>query len=198
LRVFAQPDARGPSAWSADLGEARLVLTLSPHRTRGFSGEGGVLTALADPVAATDAVLVQSAFDNRRRISERQLAITGLSPSRLHAALTWIGAHGSIGYDPVTQEWFQRDLPFTVAELLNVPPRLRSARTLVDAGMVTLGTEQGATIHGSSGPYQVQLDPQRCQCEWWRKHPGDRGPCRHLLAALIARAEAGLQSAAPR
>lgn len=60
LRVYG-PVADGAataSAWEVTLPGMRLTLTLSPEVARGFSGEGGVLEALAADESAEDAELV--------------------------------------------------------------------------------------------------------------------------------------------
>ncbi|HEY1201731.1 MAG TPA: hypothetical protein VGE79_12150, partial [Niastella sp.] len=46
------------SAWEAVLPGMRLTLTLSPDASRGFSGEGGVLDALATDEAAECSILI--------------------------------------------------------------------------------------------------------------------------------------------
>ena len=46
LRIYAD-DQNQASAWELVLDEARFTLTLSPDVSRGFSGEGQVLTELA-------------------------------------------------------------------------------------------------------------------------------------------------------
>jgi len=55
------------------------------------------------------------------------------------------------------------------------------------AGAVALS---GGEAHVTSGAkaYAVRLDPPRCSCPWWSKHPGDRGPCKHLLAVQLVAA----------
>ncbi len=55
LTVYAVPDEEAASVWVAELPGARLLVTLSPHFSRGFSGEGGLLEDLADDALAIEA-----------------------------------------------------------------------------------------------------------------------------------------------
>ena len=106
-----------------------------------------------------------------------------MTPERGRRALSWLGAHGRIGFDPVEQAWFRRELPFPREALAKDPPRLRDAKKLVAEGAVRDGE-----VRSGDKAYAVRLDPPHCSCPWWSKHPGDRGPCKHLLAARVAAA----------
>ena len=186
LRAYAVPDQETAGVWVAELAGARLLVTLSPHFSRGFSGEGGLLEDLADDALAIEAEFLDRALHDRRRFTGDELTTTGLSLDRGRRALSWLGAHGRIGFDPVERVWFRRELPFPSEALAADPPRLRNAKKLVDEGAVRLGPAGEAEVRSGSKAYSVRLDPPRCSCPWWSKHPGDRGPCKHLLAAQIA------------
>ena len=187
LRAYAVPDAEAASAWVAELPGARLALTLSPHFARGFSGEGGLLEDLADEALAIEAEFLDRALHGRWRFTEADLGVTGLDPERGRRALSWLGAHGRIGYDVVERAWFRRALPFPPEALAADPPRLRDAKQLVADAAISL-TDGGARVRSGDKAYAVRLDPPHCSCPWWSKHPGDRGPCKHLLAARLAAA----------
>ena len=71
-------------------------------------------------------------------------------------------------------------------------PRLQSATKLVSAGAVRVldrSGEQSADIEITSGDmtYFVRLRPDgdRCTCPWFARHQGQRGPCKHVLAARM-------------
>jgi hypothetical protein len=182
LTAYAVPDEEAASMWVAELPGARLLVTLSPHFSRGFSGEGGLLEDLADDALAIEAEFLDRSLHGRWRFTEDDL---GDTPRR---ALTWLGAHGRIGYDPVEGVWFRRELPFPPDSLAGDPPRLRDAKKLLEADAVAWRAPREAEVTSAGKVYAVRLEPPRCTCPWWSKHPGDRGPCKHLLAAQMAAA----------
>jgi hypothetical protein len=199
LRVYAPPAGTAslpaPSAWELTFGAARLALTLSPEKHRGFSGEGTLLGGLAAADAGADADLLAALLPWDARLDPARLsAITGLSPERAGVSLFRLAASGSVGYDLAEQSFFHRELPFTFAEKDH--PRLRDARTLVAEGKITLtpaGAMVGgrATCDGEDAPaadHRVTFASPRdfCTCPWWGKHQGTRGPCKHVLAARMA------------
>lgn len=158
LRAYGPPPPSGgagrgaeASAWEVQLDGARVWLAVSPEASRGFSGEGGLLSALA----------------------------LGL-PGAEEAAL------GRVGFDPADEEWFPRLLPLDRAALESGHPRLGDARRLVADGAVTL-TDGGAAVRSDDAVHRVTFaDPfPRCTCPWFAKHRGERGPCKHVLAATL-------------
>jgi len=196
LRVYGPDIASGvqeaPSGWELDLGMARFVLTLSPEKWRGFSGEGALLGLLADPDVAADADLVGSRLTWDGRIDEERIgSAAGLSADRVRDALGYLAAAGRVGYDLADESFFQRALPFGQA-LEAMHPRLASARELIAAGAVTL-TGAGATVRSGGTEHRVTFGggtADRCTCTWWGKHLGTRGPCKHVLAARMAATDA--------
>lgn len=162
LRAYGPPAHGAPagsrpaeaSAWEVLLDGARVWVTLSPEASRGFSGEGGLLTALA----------------------------LGL-PGAEEAAL------GRIGFDPADETWFPRRLPLDRSVLERGHPRLAGARALVDGGAVTMDAG-GAAVRTDDAVHRVRFThpSATCTCPWFAKHRGERGPCKHVLAATIARA----------
>ena len=174
------------SAWELTLGAARFTLTISPEKYRGFTGEGGLLGALAAGPAAEDAGLVGLLLGWGPVIALPDLrASSGLPPERISAALATLASSGRVGYDLADGAYFHRELPLG-AELARVHPRLADARSLAEAGQVTL-TDGGAL----SGDHRVTfaaggMSGDACTCPWWGKHQGTRGPCKHVLAARIA------------
>jgi SWIM zinc finger len=191
LRVYAPPAdasmAEAPSAWELDLGSARFTLTLSPEKYRGFSGEGALLGLLADEDVAADAALLTGTLDWRSAINPHAVAASlDLTSDRVLAALGYLAASGRVGYDLAEESFFHRELPFGDA-LEAMHPRLVSARELIAAGAVT-PVEGGAIIRTADTEHRVTFGApaDRCTCPWWGKHQGNRGPCKHVLAARIA------------
>ncbi|PRH78917.1 hypothetical protein C6N75_12405 [Streptomyces solincola] len=209
LRVYGPPGAvdgaAAASAWEVALPGMRLTLTLSPDAARGFSGEGGVLEALATDEAAADAELVSVLLAWEPRIDPAELAEqSGLSTARVRAALVRLGTAGRVGYDIADAAYFHRELPYEAGRAERHNPRLVAARALVARDAVALGA--GGVAHVRSGElrYQVRTSPGgvlSCTCPWWAEYRGRRGPCKHALATRIARGSqagsAGLGGTAP-
>lgn len=192
LRVYGPPVADGAaaaSAWEVVLPGMRLTLTLSPDSSRGFSGEGGVLEALATDDAAADAELVSVLLAWEPRIEPASLAEqSGLSTERVRAALTRLGTAGRVGYDLADAAYFHRELPYDADRVERHNPRLVAARELAGAGAVTL---DGTLASVSSGDRRYQVRESdgalTCTCQWWADYRGKRGPCKHALAVTMVR-----------
>ncbi len=137
LRVYGPvaDGAAAASAWEVVLPGMRLTLTLSPDSARGFSGEGGVLEALATDDAAADAELVSVLLAWEPRIEPAELAgQAGLSVERVRAALVRLGTAGRVGYDLADAAYFHRELPYDADRAERHNPRLVAARRLVGEG----------------------------------------------------------------
>ncbi|WP_137990695.1 SWIM zinc finger family protein [Streptomyces vilmorinianum] len=194
LRVYGPvPDgAEGTataSAWEVTLPGMRLTLTLSPDASRGFSGEGGVLEALATQEAAQDAELISVLLAWEPRIDLAELgAQAGLSVDRVRAALTRLGTAGRVGYDVADAAYFHRELPYDADRAERHNPRLVAARALVAEGAVVLDGELASVASGERR-YQVRESGGvlSCTCQWWADYRGRRGPCKHALAVRMAR-----------
>jgi hypothetical protein len=183
LTVHAGPN--DTSAWVLEVPGGRLTLLLSPGPYRGFSGEGGLLTLLADPAAERAGGRLLEHLAWAPTIDPDGLAATsGLSPAEVDAGLAWLAASGRVGYDLAERTWFHRDLPVDAAQVLRRSPRLVAARRLVERGAVTL-EDEGWVVAGTRARYLVIDD--RCGCEWWAEHRGARGPCKHVLAVALTR-----------
>ncbi|GAA1325304.1 SWIM zinc finger domain-containing protein [Streptomyces sanglieri] len=191
LRVYG-PVAEGAataSAWEVVLPGMRLTLTLSPDASRGFSGEGGVLDALATDDAAADAELVSVLLAWDPRIDTADLAEqSGLTVERVRAALTRLGTAGRVGYDLADAAYFHRELPYDADRAERHNPRLVAARQLAGSGAVVLDGDVATVISGERR-YQVreQGGMLSCTCQWWADYRGRRGPCKHALAVRMVR-----------
>jgi hypothetical protein len=188
LRAYSVPgaatNAPRPSIWEVTLEDARLVVTLSPDVSRGFSGEGGVLRDLADEGAADDAEAVSVLLAFQPRIDVADVARrAGMSDARARRALGRLGAAGRVGYDAFERSYFHRELPYDPAALEAMHPRLRDARALVDAGAVRIDGDV-ATVLSGGGEHALRRAEGgwRCSCPWFGKHQDGRGPCKHVLA----------------
>ena len=199
LRVFAA-DGDGSTGWQLDVPGARLTLVLSPEVWRGFSGEGRALHRLADAAPAAAVAAVRGALGWEPRLGVEALAATtGRSRDEVSGALAALALSGIVGYDLADGGFFRRELPFDLARIERLQPRLRDARRLVEAGAVRIETTDGAAIAGwvaapGGVEYHVRstADGWHCTCPWYGRHRGDRGPCKHVLAVqLVAADDAG-------
>jgi len=176
------------------------VLTLSPEVSRGFSGEGAVLSALAGDDVIDDAETVSALLAFDARVEPDRIADgTGLPVERVRAALTQLGTAGRVGYDHADATYFHRELPYDAERAARANPRLRAARDLLAAGAVSWdGTGVGAvaTVRVEDHVQRVRAGDDStlsCTCLWWAKYRGGRGPCKHILAAdAYRRGERGL------
>ncbi|HBF80863.1 MAG TPA: hypothetical protein DD420_13330 [Streptomyces sp.] len=195
LRVYGpvvDGTAATASAWEVVLPGMRLTLTLSPEASRGFSGEGGVLEALATDDAEADAELVSVLLAWEPRIEPADLAEqAGLSVERVRAALTRLGTAGRVGYDLADAAYFHRELPYDARRAERHNPRLVAARELAASGAVALDGVLAAVASGDRR-YQVREAEGvlSCTCRWWADHRGRRGPCKHALAVRMVRRDA--------
>ncbi len=194
LRVYGPPVTHGggpaASVWELELPGMRYVLTLSPQHSRGFSGEGAVLEDIATDEAAGDADLLGALLSFEPRVEPGLLAErSGLDLARTRAALTQLGTSGRVGFDAAEAAFFHRELPYDPARVAGLNPRLRSARALVEDGAVRFTSAGTAIVLSGGGEREVRFDGDRaaCTCPWWFDHRGERGPCKHVLAACIAR-----------
>jgi hypothetical protein len=181
--------AEAPSAWQLDLPGARLTITLSPNVSRGFSGEGGVLNDLADDSASADADLIAALLAYEPTLDLSRLASdAGLAETNVQRAVTHLAAVGRVGFDLADQAYFHRELPYDPTTLQAQHPRLRDARALVDGGHVTI-EDSSTRVHSGDTTYVVRHTPHgdRCTCTWYATHGASRGPCKHILAARLAR-----------
>lgn len=200
LRVYG-PVADGAataSAWEVVLPGMRLTLTLSPDASRGFSGEGGVLEALATDDASADAELVSVLLAWEPRIEPDRLAEqAGLPVERVRAALVRLGTAGRVGYDLADASYFHRELPYDADRAERHNPRLVAARQLAREGAVVLDGEVAA-VHSGDQRYQVreQSGALSCTCQWWADYRGRRGPCKHALAVRMVRRGAAVAGGA--
>jgi hypothetical protein len=206
LRAYGpeSPSSDAPSLIEFTLPAARLTLALTSQSWRGFSGEGSLLSALAEPQVLDDADLVAAVLAFEPVLRESLLAAeTGLSVARVRGALAVLATSGRVGWDAFEGDHFHRELPDDPARLDRDNPRLVAARRIVAANGVCRPCTHGDshTVRSGSQSYLVQLDggaPGRrdltfgatCTCTWYLHHLGSRGPCKHVLAVqLLERGE---------
>jgi hypothetical protein len=191
LRVWSD-DESGASAWEIVYPEGTFFLMISPEVFRGFSGEGQLLRTLATPPPEATIAKVRAALKWQSQVDPEQLARDiGASGSEVEAALGILGTRGLAGYDAINEHYFHRELPFDLAKVEEMQPRLGNARKLIEAGKVR--RVRGASdlakfeIDGTGTVHLVTLseDGDSCTCPWFSKYLGQRGACKHVLAATL-------------
>lgn len=193
LRVWSD-DGAGTSGWEVEFPIGRFFLLLSPGLDRGFSGEGQLLTELVKSEGQEAVSLIMNHLCHQSCLEAGAIAqAIGRSETETRSALALLGAKGLLGFDITANHYFHRELPFDLAHLETLYPRLTEARELFLRGGVKQLEPDGsggyeATVEGTSTLHFVRLlaDGDRCSCPWFSKHQGDRGPCKHVMAARMA------------
>jgi SWIM zinc finger len=186
LEVYASAD--GATAWRLNTPDARLFVVLSSEPSRGFSGERQVLGALAE--GSTVTARLRALLRWKTDLDNRALAVElSASEAEIAAGLAELATSGLVGYDLAEAKYFHRELPFDLALVTKLHPRLVDARKLVSAGQVEIESGSAtAWVRGTEGEYLLRRGEGgwRCVCPWAAKHGSSRGPCKHILAVQIA------------
>ena len=194
LTVYADDDQQA-NAWVLDFGHARLTLAISAEVWRGFSGEGQALWALLQAeqgAVGTSLALVRAQLQWQAALDAQALASQlGVAPAVVADVLRVLGASGLAGFDVHAGSYFHRVLPFDLSLADELHPRLVDARALVEAGAARVVRPEPFEADVTSGEvaYRVrEVEGElRCTCPWFAKHQGERGPCKHVLAAATQR-----------
>lgn len=190
--VFGPADgSAGPAAVAAQLPGANLLLALTDSPSRGYSGEGSLLEALAEPTALDAAALVNAALAFEPIIDVARLTReTAFPDSDVQAALAVLAASGRVGWDCIDGTYFHRELPDDPQRVAKDNPRLVRARSIAQrAGAITpVDGEAAWLVDGGNGVHRVSESGagQSCTCTWWLRHGTGRGPCAHILALTLA------------
>ena len=166
---------------------------MSPELYRGFSGEGQNLEALAGGKWNDLLAKVRAQINWQNEVDAESIAAAiGASNEDVEATLAALGSRGLAGYDVNAARYFHRELPFDQDKINALQPRLKGAIKLLEDGRVAPHEksdegEQSFVVGGSGVDHFVRIrdDGDRCTCPWYSKHPGERGPCKHILAAQM-------------
>ncbi len=191
LSVYTDP--RGDaSEWQLRFGPLSFHLTLSAEVWRGFSGEGQVLSDLAAKERDRLLKLLQGLLKWQAELRPAEFAANwDVSTDALRQAFAALGSRGLVGYDLARGAYFHRELPFDLALVEELHPRLQSAKKLLAGGGVRVlrrtETLVEAEVPGTDVIHRVRLSEagDRCTCPWHAKHQGARGPCKHILAVQM-------------
>ncbi|HYP31245.1 MAG TPA: SWIM zinc finger family protein, partial [Burkholderiaceae bacterium] len=87
--------------------------------------------------------------------------------------------------------YFHRVLPFDLSGVEDMHPRLAAARELIADAAVTVLKDDPfeATVRSGGVLHRVRskAGELHCTCPWHAAHQGQRGPCKHVLAAEASR-----------
>jgi len=192
LRIWCDEES-GASAWEVRYAVGTFFLMISPDVFRGFSGEGQILAALAKPPEDGIIANVRAALKWQSQVDADVIAHNlAISRPDVEDALAVLGSRGLAGFDTGTQRYFHRELPFDLDRVEEMQPRLRNARKLVSDGLIRRLShidQDAATfeVQGTGTMHRVRIagDRQSCTCPWFSKYQGQRGPCKHILAASL-------------
>lgn len=189
LRVYGDRSTE-TSAWEIVLDEARFHLVLSPENWRGFSGEGQALMTLGDGKWQSTLPKVRAALRWDVVIDAGQLAKRiRMSDADIHRTLIALGSRGLVGFDLAEGAYFHRELPFDLSLVEALQPRLKAALKLFEESkvLIHLQTDQLVELFVGGGEveHRVAVAPTsvKCTCPWYSKYQGQRGVCKHILAA---------------
>lgn len=196
LRIWSDGD-NGTSAWEVCYPVGSFFLMISPEVYRGFSGEGQVLSSLANAPDEQVIAQVRAQLKWQSEIDPLSLAKNlNLDPAAIESAIAVLGSRGLAGYDASQGFYFHRELPFDLSKVEDLQPRLKGARKLAESG----GVKQSATntsgeicfqVAGTGTTHRVLLRDtgDSCTCPWFSRYQGARGPCKHILAAQLVSEE---------
>jgi predicted nucleic acid-binding Zn finger protein len=203
LEIFAE-QASQTSTWVLHLDDARFHLVLSPEVWRGFPGEGQALHGWAKNRWQSVLPRVQAELSWQAKLDVAAIAKKLNAPKAcIQTALQALGSRGLCGFDLTEGGYFHRVLPFDLAKVESLQPRLRAARKLLDRKGVKIEQQHGekieALVAGSGVEHTVRLNghDSRCTCPWFAKHRALRGPCKHILAVQIALEDDDKHESAP-
>ena len=114
------------SGWVLDLPGASVTIALSPEKSRGFSGEGGVLHGLAGAEVADDADLLSALLAFEPRIDVARLAADA-ALTRFYAAYLDRVAHLASAVRPDLAPQAARDCAVLIVALIEGLSILRGA-----------------------------------------------------------------------
>ncbi|MBD2722607.1 SWIM zinc finger family protein [Hymenobacter armeniacus] len=195
VRVYATPDGQA-SAFVLELGGGqRFLLALSADVWRGFSGEGNQLETLMDELPAEWVSGANRLFRGNEVFNPSLFALEhDLAPDTVERLCASLSAMGLLGFDLTDNQHFYRRLPFKLGRILSLNPRLKNARALLDAADdvqlvgVGAGGRTEARVRGTDVWHTVLVggaEGASCTCPWFSSNQGQRGPCKHILAAQM-------------
>ncbi len=191
LSVYAAEGGQA-SAFVLKLGELRFVFSLSADAYRGFSGEGKALDHLIEELPLDWLRGANQLFKANEEFNPTLFAMQhNLEINTVENLCSSLSSMGLLGYDLMTRQHFYRRLPYKLERILSLNPRLKNAKKLLANNETEIvRNEPGhveARVKGSGLWHTVLLDgnTERCTCNWYTDHQGQRGPCKHVLSVKM-------------
>lgn len=189
LKIFPHPQMQS-TTWQLYFGNIRFSFSLSRDSWRGFSGEGAALESLLEDVPDNWIDAVDKYSYVNQAFNPTILAVNeGLDLKTLDNITGRLSAMGLLGYDLDENHFFYRRLPFKLSRILSLNPRMKDAEKLLAENKVQIISNSSnrveAKVEGSGVSHSVILEEEkeRCTCTWFSRYQGERGPCKHILAA---------------
>lgn len=190
VRIFSE--SGGACAWQFDFPNQRFTLIITADASRGFSGEGQILTRLAEMKSTELVPKIRAALQWQARVDATEIARQISSDIvTVENILSLLGTRGLVGFDLEDGAYFQRELPFCAEHVEQTQPRLKSAKRLAKSGGVRIMRREGKLVEayapGENGEHFVYFNgaKEKCTCPWFVRYGGERGPCRHVLAVRM-------------
>jgi len=183
-------DEPGAFMIEANLPGTRITLSLTAEAWQGYSGEGALLTSLAQPDVLEDVESISSLLTFNAIIDEVELMRRwNMTTDRIKAAMALLAVSGKVGFDAHDNAYFHRELPDDPNRVLKDNPRLVAAKKLTD--QIKPNGENRWLVTSKNVDYQVIYNPAqgageaKCTCTWYLNHQNKRGPCKHILAVQL-------------
>ena len=181
-------DTKEGVAIEVSLSNARITITLTAKSYQGYSGEGVLLSSLAQQEVLDDADRILTNLSFNSVVATNKI---NLDKKSLENVLAVLAVSGKLGFDLFENSYFHRELPHDPDRVLKDNPRLISAQRLVETQNVEYISENQFMVHSLDNDYRVIYSADentcKCTCKWYLSHQNSRGPCKHILAVELWR-----------
>lgn len=199
-----------PHFYTCHCGGYKFTLVLSGWVRSDWASSSALdLLAPQTEVDGETIATVYNALVQHLKLSRGEVeSYTLLDSPQVEASLFRLCREGRAIYDPVTRRYRSRELfaePLNAETILALDPRIEAARKLAADGAAVVHSVAPSevrknevkilatvTTDGRAHDVLVAVDHDsrvrfaQCECEFFREHIMNRGPCEHILAARFA------------